>query len=518
MRPLPPGLETESSYYTVSRMLTGIGADPLPETAIRDSRSRGFQIGPALTILCVVIIYLASLTRGHAFIGDDFAAYVMHAANIAVGRAYSDIRYIPNPAAVGFAPAQGYPPVYPLILAPVYKIWGFDLLPMKIVTVTCFGVSLAALVLLFASRLSPWALSALVAITGFNIVFWSQHDHLLSEPAYLMFCFGALLSAQKTYADLKPHEWRLGAALILSLLLYASYGTRTVGVALLPSLILADLCKFRRPSRFLIAVVTLTVAFILIQNTLLLSPRAYMSAEHISASMIREHVVFYGKTLSYVWRNGFSKPLQIVMALVFTTLAAVTFFRNFWIRKSIVEFYLLGYAAVLIVWTTEIGMRGLIPMLPLYFAFGVEELVALSKRFTFPARRSLVALSLVLTAMAYLGAYRWKTQQIRFVDVNDPEAQQLFSYLRNNTSPGDLLVFQKPRTLALFTDRNTTMLAPGETAVDSQSFFAAVHARFLIQNSATSYPIQEFIADGIVGHSPVFDNHVFQVYAINGRP
>jgi hypothetical protein len=518
MHGLPPGLERASTYYTVSGMLIGVSANHPPQPSIRHWVLTEFRIGPALTILAVVIFYLASLTRGHAFIGDDFAAYVMHAENIAVGRAYSDIRYVPNPTAVGFAPAQGYPPVYPLLLAPAYKIWGLDLLPMKVVTVVCFGISLAALVLLFSSVLSAWALSALVAITGFNIVFWSQHDYLLSESAYLMFSFGTLLAAQKIYSDLEPNEWRLRSALILSLLLYATYGTRTVGVVLLPALVLADLCKFRRPSRFLIVVVTFSVGLILLQNTLLLSPKAYLNAEHISAPMIREHVVFYGKTLSYVWRNGFSKLLQIFMALAFTTLASMALGRNFWTTKSIVGFYLLGYAAVLTVWTTEIGMRGLIPMLPLYFAFGIEGLAAFGKRFNPPTPRSLIALSLALIGVAYLGAYHWKTQQPHLGDVQDPEAQQLFSYLRNNTRPGDLLVFQKPRTLALFTNRSTTMLAPGEPAAAAQSFFAAVNAKFLVQNRATSYPIQEFIADGILAGSPVFDNGVFQVYAITARP
>ena len=66
---------------------------------------------------------------------EDFAAYVMHASNLVEGRPYTDIHYVPNPDTVGFAPAHGYPPMYPLILAPVYKFRGFDLRAMKIVTV-----------------------------------------------------------------------------------------------------------------------------------------------------------------------------------------------------------------------------------------------------------------------------------------------------------------------------------------------------------------------------------------------
>jgi hypothetical protein len=50
--------------------------------------------------LIVAIAYLATLTPGHAFIGDDFAAYIMHAANLVERRPYAAINYVPNPKAL----------------------------------------------------------------------------------------------------------------------------------------------------------------------------------------------------------------------------------------------------------------------------------------------------------------------------------------------------------------------------------------------------------------------------------
>jgi hypothetical protein len=476
------------------------------------------RVWPLAAILAVVAAYTATVTLGHAFIPDDFAAYVMHAANLAEGRPYSDIRYVPNPAAVGFAPARGYPPVYPLILAPIYKFRGVDLRAMKITTVLCFGVSLGAFALLFELMLPPWAISAAILAVGFNIVFWEQRDYLLSEFAYLMFSFCALITAQKIYETLEARTWRIGGALALSLLLYAAYGTRTIGIVLLPALILADICKFRRPSRFVRVVVGLTLGLILVQNWLILSPRSYMDVLHASATATGQHAIFYGKTLSYVWRNGISKVPQIVFALLFTGLAAIGFSRSFWTRRSVVEFYLLGYLAIVIAWPTEIGMRGLLPVLPLYFAYGFAEFVGLSSHFAHSARTALAALLLAFVAVTYLGAFRWSARQERLLDVRDPEAQQLFAWVKEHTSPADLLVFQKPRTLALFTNRETTMLAPDEPISLSSKFLAATNAHFLIQNKSMGYPIQEFIADKELAPIPVFQNAAFQVYLINARP
>jgi hypothetical protein len=73
-------------------------------------------------IAFVAVAYLTSISPGHVFINDDFAAYVMHAANLVEGRPYTFIHYVPNPQALWLVPTNGYPPVYPMILAPAYRV------------------------------------------------------------------------------------------------------------------------------------------------------------------------------------------------------------------------------------------------------------------------------------------------------------------------------------------------------------------------------------------------------------
>ena len=89
------------------------------------------------------------------FAQDDFAAYVMQAANLVEHRPYTDIRYVPNPEAPWVSPANGCPPVYPLLLAPVYWWRGPDLLAMKMVTVLTFAIFLAAFAKWVRPMVSP---------------------------------------------------------------------------------------------------------------------------------------------------------------------------------------------------------------------------------------------------------------------------------------------------------------------------------------------------------------------------
>ena len=463
----------------------------------------------------MLIVYIATLTPSHAFALDDFAGYLLHAANLVNHHPYTDIKYVPNPDGLWMAPSHGYPPVYPLILAPVYKLRGFDLRAMKIVTVLCFGVFLVSYVLWLDGALPVWAIPATILLLAFNVEFWKQRDYLLSEFPYLMFSFGALLAARRIYAQLDPHSWHLGSALLLSLLLYGAYGTRTIGIVLLPALILADLFKFRRPSRFLLATVGMTCSLILLQNVLFVSPKSYVDAVHLSITDTWIHTVFYGKSLSYAWHNGASKPAQIVFALLFTALAAARFLKELWRRQSLAEFYLLGYLAVLMVWTAEIGLRGLLPVLPLYFAYGLAEFFDLTSRLGRPARVALATALFAFVALTYAGVYRWRATQDRLVDVSDPAASELFAFITANTQPEDVLIFPASRSLALFTNRNVGRLAPGETPAQSAAFFASVHARWLIENQSMSDPLQDLTASGLVLLTPVFHNAKFQVLRID---
>jgi len=313
-------------------------------------------------ILVVGVIYLASLTRGHPFASDDFAAYVMHAANVVEGRPYAAINYVPNPKVPWLGPTSGYPPIYPLLLAPVYRVWGLNLRALKVVTVLCFVTFLVIFNELTRPMFSALLGLCAMLIVAFNPVFWAHRDYLLSEFPYLMFSFASLMVIERVYRDLAADEFKLGEALLLSLLLYCSYGTRTIGIALLPALALADLIKFKRPSRFALAVFAITAALIIGQAPFLASPKGYITAVQFSPGMAINHSVFYAKTLSYVWQNGFSKKIQIVFALLFTSLAATSYVRKLRFTNPASEFYVAGYLVILFLWSAETGLRGLLPV------------------------------------------------------------------------------------------------------------------------------------------------------------
>lgn len=483
-----------------------------PEKNSRSNRQQNFlQLG---LVAVIAAVYLTQLTPGHVFVNDDFAAYVMHAANLVEGRPYTAINYIPNPEAPWIAPANGYPPVYPLLLAPLYKVAGLNLRAMKVVTVICFVVFLLIFDDLTRSFYSALMRPCVVLILAFNPVFWEHRNFLLSEFPYLMFSFASLAVVQSTYTDLEANELRIGKALLLSLLLYCSYGTRTIGIVLLPAVLLADLIKFRRPSRFLIVVLFFTAALIIGQTLFLTSPTGYVGAVHFSPRMMVSNGVFYAKTLSYVWQNGFSKKIQIIFALLFTSLAAVGYTRSLRSKSSASEFYLASYLMILIAWSAEIGLRGLLPILPLYFAYGFQEFGRLAESRGRLIRVVSASLLMALGTLTYAGKIRNASRQPPEPNVQDATARELFYFLSTHTNPTEVLVFPKPRTLALFTNRRVASLAPEESPEDSYQFMKAVNADILVTPRWSPPSWESFLQSKKAKTVELFHNSDYQVFRV----
>ena len=468
----------------------------------------------SVCILAVGLAYLLTLTAGHVIAEDDFAGYIMHAANLVEGRPYTAIHYIANPDALWLAPADGYPPVYPLLLAPAYKAWGINFRAFKAVTVLCFVVFLAIFSALTEKDVSISISVAAMLLLACNPVPWELHDYLVSEFPYLMFSFASLLVARQVYAELRAEEFRIGSAFLLSLLLYASYGTRTIGIALLPALVVADLLKFRRPSRFLIVVLALSSALILGQTVLLTTTKGYLMALRLSGQTVARNMLFYSKTLSYVWANGFSKMAQIVFALLFTALAATEFVRRLWADRSVREFYLLGYLAILFLWTAEIGLRGLLPILPLYFAYGLAEFRRILAAVAPRARGIAAVLLLLFVGATYAGELRKISQEPTKANVNDPAPQQLFAFLRTHTEPSEVLLFINPRALALYTNRSVGSLAPAESPEDSFRFVKSVNATVLVEPVSSPPAWDDLLASKKIKAVEVFCNSQYRVFRI----
>lgn len=115
-------------------------------------------------LVLIAIFYASTLRAGHIW-GDDFAMYI-HAQNIVQGQPYAETGYIFNAAAT--VSPRMCPPVFPLLLAPLFRLYGLNLMPMKLEQVIFFVLALAAIYLFWKPELGEAYSAALIAILGFQ--------------------------------------------------------------------------------------------------------------------------------------------------------------------------------------------------------------------------------------------------------------------------------------------------------------------------------------------------------------
>jgi len=108
---------------------------------------------------------------------------------------------------------------------------------------------------------------------------------------------------------------------------------------------------------------------------------------------------------------------------------------------------------IYIFWPFEHVMRFLFPLIPFLLYFLIEGVQYLAKRVNM--RHSIWILFLIVGLMSFRGV----KSSIEFSKVDSNEAyseemQDMYQFISQNVSENELIGFEKPRVLRLFTDRN----------------------------------------------------------------
>jgi hypothetical protein len=436
-----------------------------------------------LIILAVILVaigtfYLATIRSGHRW-ADDFSQYIHHARNIVEGRDYRDTGYIYDPITAVIGP-RFYPPIFPLMLAPVYALFGLNLTAMKVLIILFFLLFLGIFALSFREDLSFPLLVGAVVVVGFNPYFWDFKDEVVSDLPFLFLLYLVFWRIQLAYqpgAEERQHRWgqriwrerSWPAAILVGVLLYLTIGTRTAGLVLLPALFIFELVRLRRLTPFPIIAALIFGGLWLIQRQLIPGPDGYGDQLVYYPRIILNNLHLYIDSFYAIWANGYQAALQAVLFGFLLLLAVVG--AVFRLRKgiSIYEIFAGMYLILITMWRANQGMRFLIPLAPLFILYvflGLAQLgritVTVRER-QFPAVTSLVMAAILLS---YIGAYS-RTDFGPFKDgVEKKESQDLFSYIRQNTQPDDAFLFERPRALALYTNRP----AAGYSILENEQF------------------------------------------------
>jgi hypothetical protein len=478
---------------------------------------RSYRIDWLCLLLLAILLggfYFATLRPGQDW-GGDFSQYINHARNIALGRPYLETHYVVTlPEAAVHMPAS-YPPVFPLLIAPVYARFGLNYVALKMVPEIMFV--LAALALYGLARLRGGTpLEAFFAAGAFGLsgIVLEVKDAVLSDSTYLFFAGLTLVALlwieQKRWDELYPAR----SAAVVAVLMLLAYGSRAIGLSLIMAFVLYEALvkrRFRRFNLFVLAIFAVGVLLILrIYDT-----RSYANQFVPEPMTYLHNALLYVRAPSALW-GGSPGPVRHALFAITLLVAAAEWLRRVLTRPSIVEFYAASVVLPVILYSAGHSDRYLMPLFPIYLVYFVEGAADLRDHF-FSNRQWVVLLAGLLLAVGAAGNVWGMKKGAYPAGVEQASFHQACDFLRENDKAG-LVVSWNPRVLGLYTDLPSAWypFVPQDTTFDE--YLDRVHARYILiylGNEDDRHWLLPHIQHQPRMFADVFHNPDFIVYAVN---
>ena len=406
-----------------------------------------------VAVLCGFLA--AKLSPGMHATGTDWAMYVMPARNIVKGLPYTQTGYVFQPESTTEVGANSYPSGYPLLLAPFYAVAGLDIRLFKLLNVAFLALSLWP-VYLYARRTLPpgYSLLTIVAL-GFSALFLTNFDVIGSDAPYQLVSFLVLLLLLRIYDrrlnETSPWKWGFLAGLGIA----GAYLIRPVGLAFLLAVAGTEILRKRRLTAFLLAIATVFLPLMLLNNFLLHRDASYAHQFTWSIPLIARHAVAYAGFLSYIFANPVSQSFRYLLWAATLVPALLAVSKRVRAGLALTELYLLAIlAAVSAYWSPS--PRYLMCVMPIYMVYmfeGFREIVThVPQRFVRPVQVAAAALLLLAPAANAISVHPDPNDTL----VAAPMYEGLCAAVRRETAADALVIFWNPRVFALSTGRHSS--------------------------------------------------------------
>lgn len=467
-----------------------------------------------LFIILISLFYILTIRHGHDW-GDDFSMYIHHAKNIVEGINYGDTGYIYNKDASFIGP-KTYPPIYPILLSPVYYFYGLNLYAFKVVNILFYTCFLFVLLLSFKDELSSKYSMFLIAIIGLNPYFWDFKDNVLSDIPFLFFTYVTLYLISHTYYSEK-YSRKIINGIVIGVTIAISYGTRTVGFIMIPSIILYELLKFKRLTRLSVIITITFIIIAIIIRVFFHDDSSYLDQFGRKQNYIIRNIIDYIKALAYVWYSGndmYSAILRRIILVVFSFLSLIGYIKKIKEELTIYEIYLIFYLAIIILWPSGQGTRFLIPIIPLYIYYAIIGIT------TIKYNKTIFVGIILLTSIIYINAYK-NINYGPIKPIGTKECTKLFTFIKDYTNKTDIIIFRKPRVLSLYTDRKSSGYHRAKEDRELWIYFKQIGASYIIvaNDLLNKNRYTEKFVDKYRGHlEKVYSSIKFRVYRIKTWP
>ncbi|WP_340817895.1 glycosyltransferase family 39 protein [Methanolobus sp. WCC4] len=492
-----------------------------------------------LVTLITSAIYSISFLNGHNW-GGDFAHYILQAKALVDGNVNEVIQlciYRSENSSIIFAPtlvAWGYP----LLLAVVYYLVGFNILAFKMVTSLFFFMSFFIVYLLFREKVKDGHVLFLVMLVAFNPYFFEFKENVLTEFVFFFFGLLTIYIIQHVIIEKKLLLQKYVDYVILLVFLFFSYNIRAQGVLLLPTLALCYciankdvfynrnlLSMIKRKDIYFFSPIIVLSALVLI---LVIHKIPTTNTEYfINGSLIETlmAVPFLSNMFMYfkVWSWFFSPPSSLSMLVYGMTLPFVIagVLNNY--KK---DYLYILYASITLITLSSIHrpvFRYIITLFPFYMYFflvGISRIPTDSfiPRNLNPFNWKLANIACIILILYSIIGMALVYDDLKHLEISDTygpysaSSVEMFAYIKNNTSEEDVIVFWKPRVMTLYGDRRSILILNLDEFLESD-------ARFVVYDKTELHEYNQLMGATIKDQDNhfklVYENDIFEIFEIN---
>ncbi len=435
-------------------------------------------------LILFIPLSLGMLSNGQNW-GGDFSAYLMQAHSLIDGTVPEFIRsnrYTIENSSRALGPIV-YPWGYPLLIAPIYATFGFNLMAYKALNILLYLLFLICLNLLFKNHLPRLSNLALTAVFAFNPTMLLYLDNLLSDIPYLLctilvfLLMDRLIVGRQNLGNQPGQLGPLGGSFVIGVMIFIAYLLRSSGVLFLFVLFFCQALDFinqrrksSRANRDLLLVYSipyasflfLTVIFSILLNSDQSSYLALLDRLNLG-QFTRQLYIFALQPANFFEIAPFPN-LHKYLYIIFLPLFTIGLLGN--LRKTYHFALFFGLTFSLHALWPFMDTRFIFPILPFYifyiFKGGIwilgrlpSQIIESGKRFT----TGFLLAGIITSFCVSLSLGIVNLQNGRdIIGPFDHQSAALFSYVNHSITPDSLVIFFKPRVFRLMTGRQAITL------------------------------------------------------------
>lgn len=509
---------------------------------------------PAILIGLAALLHFLGLTDTHDW-GGDFAQYLMQAKSLVDNRTLDFIvsnAFTINESSTPPGPVA-YPWGFPLLLAPIYALVGMDLIAFKLIVLVFYILFLLALYVGLRQRLSTYALVKVLSLFAFSPFLMRFNDEILSDIPFLFFSTVALLIINNlpfysNHNDSGASQARKRQAILsfltgmtLGLMIFGAFLIRTNGILLLPTLLIALLGScgissgtfawtltglraikfhfFSQGRAYFLTAVFLIFLILYWLATIYLPDGQSSHLNHLDQVSVRQllnHFFYYLILPAEFFSPNSSRLVGLPIYLVTLPFCYLGIKKYWQDNIGFCAYFALTFV-MYVIWPHKQGLRFFLSIMPVYvyfFVLGVESAQTRFYRLN-PTSLPKVIVAMFIIASAYIGTQNILRDSSQYEGPYSADSTEMFDFIRSNTTASDVVIFRKPRVMALMTERPSVRITQEKDIAKLKGIC------FLVQDSKnpSGQLPERFVQEKILNDSfaLIFENNQFKIYKVTSR-